>query len=110
MSNNACILIKSQTATVKTINRPGKAVLNFNEQNAALETGDDFPKPFKLTLQNGQQPYPPGRYMLDLASHDVGDFSALVVGRNVQLVPLAEYARHLAAFVASLQPAAAVAK
>jgi hypothetical protein len=84
-----CIVIKTQAATLKKIERNGKPTLFFNEQNAAIETGEDWPKPFKLTLKEGQQPYPPGRYQLDAASLEVGDFDSLKVGRNVVLLPLA---------------------
>lgn len=88
MNVTNCIVIKTQAATIKKIERAGKPTLIFNEQSAAIETGDDFPKPFKLTLGDGEQPYPPGRYMLDVASLDVGDFQALKVGRSVKLIPL----------------------
>jgi hypothetical protein len=83
-----CIIIKSATSVVKTINRAGKPALHFNEQCAAIETGDDFPKPFKLTLGENEKPYPPGRYTLDIASLTVGDFDSLQVGRNIKLIPL----------------------
>lgn len=86
--NNNCIIIKTAAATIKKIERNGKPTLYFNEQSAALEVGNDFPKPFKLTLGEGEQPYAPGRYTLDLASLDVGDYEALKVGRNVKLVPI----------------------
>ncbi|MEG3191619.1 single-stranded DNA-binding protein [Lysobacter sp. D1-1-M9] len=88
MNPQNCIVIKTQSATIKKIERNGKPTLYFNEQSAAIETGDDFPKPFKLTLGEGDQPYPPGRYLLDPSSLDVGDFQALKVGRNVKLIPL----------------------
>lgn len=97
------IEIRTQAAVLKTINRAGKATLHFNEQTAALHKGDDFPKPFKITLAEGAQPYAPGRYVLDLASNDVGDFDALIVGRNVKLITLAEYAKQLNAFLAQPQ-------
>lgn len=83
-----CIIIKTAAATIKKIERNGKPTLFFNEQSAALEVGNDFPKPFKLTLGEGEQPYPPGRYQLDLASLDVGEYDALKVGRNVKLVAI----------------------
>ncbi|MGH8075954.1 MAG: single-stranded DNA-binding protein [Lysobacter sp.] len=88
MNVQNCIVIKTQAATIKKIERNGKPTLFFNEQSAAIETGDDFPKPFKLTLGEGEQPYAPGRYLLDTSSLDVGDFQSLKVGRNVKLIPL----------------------
>ncbi len=85
-----CIVIKTQAATLKKIERNGKPTLFFNEQLAAIETGEDFPRPFKITLKEGQQPYAPGRYQLDVAFCEVGDFDALRIGRNVVLVPMAK--------------------
>lgn len=86
MNNQNCIVIKTQAATIKKIERNGKPTLFFNEQSAGIETGDDFAKPFKLTLGEGEQPYAPGRYLLDPCSLDVGDFQSLKVGRNVKLI------------------------
>jgi hypothetical protein len=57
-----CIVIKTQAATFKKIERNGKFTLFFNEQLAAIETGEDFLRPFKLTLKEGQQSYVFGRY------------------------------------------------
>jgi hypothetical protein len=88
MNIQNAIVIKTAASTLKKIERNGKPTLYFNEQNAAIETGEDFPKPFKLTLGEGEQPYAPGRYVLDVASLDVGDFNALKVGRNVRLIRL----------------------
>lgn len=88
MNTDACIVIKTQAAKIKKIERNGKPTLFFNEQNAAIETGEDFPKPFKLTLGEGEQPYPPGRYLLCPSSLEVGDFDSLKVGRNIKLVPI----------------------
>jgi hypothetical protein len=48
-----CIVIKTQAAILKKIERNGKPTLFFNEQLAAIETGEDFPRPFKLTLKEG---------------------------------------------------------
>ncbi len=83
-----CIVIKTQAATLKKIERNGKPTLFFNEQLAAIETGEDFPRPFKLTLKEGQQPYAPGRYQLDASSLEVGDFDSLKIGRNVALIAM----------------------
>lgn len=86
MSGN-CIVIKSAAVKVRKIERQGKPTLYFNEQSAAIEKGDDFPQPFRLTLADDQQPYPPGRYLLDPSSLEVGDYDALKVGRRVVLIP-----------------------
>ncbi len=81
-----CIVIKMQAATFKKIECNGKFMLFFNEQLAAIETGEDFPCLFKLTLKEGQQLYAPGRYQLDASSFEVGDFDSLKIGRNVALI------------------------
>ena len=87
MSNN-CIIIKTQAANLKKVERPGKATLFFNEQSAALEIGEDFPKPFTLTLDDGQKPYPPGRYTIDASALAIGDYGRLTVARSIKLIPL----------------------
>ncbi len=57
-----CIVIKTQAAILKKIERNGKFMLFFNEQLVVIEMGEDFLRPFKLMLKEGQQPYVFGRY------------------------------------------------
>lgn len=83
-----CILIKSGTSTPRAIKRKDGTQVIFNEQKAAIEKGEDFPLPFTISLGDGQPPYPPGRYLLDVSSLEVGDFDALKVGRRIALVPV----------------------
>lgn len=85
---SGCILIKTAASAVRTINRKDGTKMQFNEQVAAIENGEDFPRPFRITLDDNQQPYAPGRYMLDPSCLEVGDFDALRVGRRVKLLPL----------------------
>lgn len=82
-----CIVIKSGTSTPRAIKRKDGTQVIFNEQRAAIEKGEDFPTPFTISLGDGQPPYPPGRYLLDVSSLEVGDFDALKVGRRIALVP-----------------------
>lgn len=82
-----CIVIKSGTATPRLIKRKDGTQMIFNEQRAAIESGEDFPRPFTINLQEGQAAYPAGRYLLDPASLEVGDFDALKVGRRILLMP-----------------------
>jgi hypothetical protein len=82
-----CIVVKSGTATPRLIKRKDGTQMIFNEQRAAIESGEDFPRPFTINLQDGQPAYPPGRYLLDPASLEVGDFDALKVGRRILLMP-----------------------
>ncbi|MEL1264411.1 single-stranded DNA-binding protein [Pseudoxanthomonas putridarboris] len=83
-----CILIKSGTSTPRSIKRKDGTQVIFNEQKAAIEKGEDFPVPFTISLGDGQPPYPPGRYLLDVSSLEVGDFDALKVSRRIALVPV----------------------
>jgi hypothetical protein len=83
-----CIIVKTQAAKIKKIERAGRPTLHFNEQECAFEVGTDFPKPFKITLGEGEQPYPPGRYTFDIASFEVGDYESPRFGRDVKLVRL----------------------
>lgn len=87
MSQGNCIVIKTASSSVRTITKRDGTKVQFNEQTAALEVGEDFPKPFKFTLDDNQPPYAAGRYMIDPASLEVGDYDALRVGRRVKLVP-----------------------
>lgn len=82
-----CILIKTGTATPRAIKRKDGTQVIFNEQKAAIEKGEDFPVPFTISLGDGQPPYPPGRYLLDVSSLEVGDFDSLKVSRRIALVP-----------------------
>ena len=83
-----CIIIKSGTAAPRAIKRKDGTQVIFNEQKAAIEKGEDFPVPFTISLGDGQPPYPPGRYLLDVSSLEVGDFDALKVSRRIALVPV----------------------
>ena len=83
-----CIIIKSGIATPRAIKRKDGTQVIFNEQKAAIEKGEDFPVPFTISLGDGQSPYPPGRYLLDVSSLEVGDFDALKVSRRIALVPV----------------------
>ncbi len=88
MNTRGHIIIKSGVATSRTIKRKDGTQMIFTEQKAALETGEDFPVPFTINLQDGQTPYPPGRYLLDPACLTLGDFDSLKIGRRIELVPL----------------------
>lgn len=90
MSNNSHIVIANGASRVRKIEaRNGKPAMFFNEQSAAIvKDGEDFPLPFTITLDDNAQPYAPGKYMVDPACLEVGDFNALKVGRRVKLLPL----------------------
>lgn len=83
----SCILVKSDAVHTRTIPARGdRASISFREQKAAIETGEDFPQPFNIQLADDQRPYPPGRYLLDLASLEVNEYGGLKVGRRVKLL------------------------
>lgn len=82
------IIVKSANSAVRTINRKDGTKMQFNEQTAAIESGDEFPRPFKLTLDDDQKPYPPGVYYVDPASFQVNKYDGLEFGRRVKLCPM----------------------
>jgi len=82
------IIIRSINTSVKTIPARGdRAQMQFVEQVAAIDVGEEFPRPFKLTLEADQKPYPPGQYMVDPASLVVGKYDRIELGR-LKLLPL----------------------
>ena len=92
MNPTSYIVIKSGEAKPRLVKRKDGTQMIFNEQKAAIENGEDFPQPFTINLQDGQQAFPPGRYLLDASSLQVGDFDALKVGRKINLLPLPQAA------------------
>ncbi|PZS73769.1 hypothetical protein A7X76_20780 [Stenotrophomonas maltophilia] len=54
-----------------------------------MKDGEDFPHPFRLGLDDAQAPYPPGDYVVDASSFNVGQYGDLIVGRRLMLVPVA---------------------
>lgn len=88
MNPQSCIVIKTGVATPRLIKRKDGTQVIFNEQRAAIEKGEDFPRPFTINLQDGQSAFPPGRYLLDVSCLDVGDFDALRISRRIELIPI----------------------
>lgn len=87
------IIVKSDAVNTRTIPAKGdRAAIHFREQKAAIETGEDFPQPFNVQLEDDQRPYPPGKYQLCLSSVEVNQYGGLVMRRRVKLVPLAKTA------------------
>lgn len=66
--------------------REGKAAVQFREQKAAIERPGDFPLPFKLTLDDDQQPYKPGTYDLCPTSLESNKYGGLDFGRRIRLL------------------------
>lgn len=82
------IIVKTANSAVRTINRKDGTKVQFNEQTAALECGEEFPRPFKFTLDDDQKPYPPGAYYIDPSSFTVNKYDSLEMGRRVKLSPM----------------------
>lgn len=88
MSKTNHIVVKSDAVETRRIPAKGdRKEIAFREQKAAIETGEDFPQPFNITLDDDQRPYPPGLYHLDLSSIEVNEYKGLKFGRRVRLVP-----------------------
>lgn len=82
------VVVKSANSAVRTINRKDGTKVQFNEQTAALECGEEFPQPFKITLDDDQKPYPPGIYYIDPVSYKVNQYQGLEFGRRIKLAPM----------------------
>ncbi|UNK44018.1 G5P family DNA-binding protein [Luteimonas sp. S4-F44] len=81
------IIVKSDAVLTRTIPARGdRKEIHFREQKAAIDSGEDFPLPFNVQLDDDQRPYPPGLYQLDLASVEVNEYGGLKFGRRVRLV------------------------
>lgn len=81
------IIVKSDAVNTRTIPARGdRASINFREQKAAIEVGEDFPLPFNIQLDDDQRPYPPGVYQICLSSVEVNQYGGLVMRRRVKLV------------------------
>lgn len=96
------IIIRTTTVTPRQIKRKDGTTLVFREQSAAImKDGEDFAHPFRLGLDDAQAPYPPGDYVVDASSFNVGQYGDLIVGRRLALVPISS---------AATAPTAAAAK
>ncbi|WP_313244254.1 single-stranded DNA-binding protein [Stenotrophomonas rhizophila] len=83
------IIVRSTTVTPREITTKNNTKMVFREQSAAImKDGEDFPHPFRLTLDDVQAPYPAGEYQVDPSTFTVGRFDNLEIGRRVVLVPI----------------------
>ena len=75
------IVIKSAEVSAKNVisKRTGKPY-TFREQTAFLTDGEEVRR-FYVTLQDGQNPYAPGEYVLSSESFRVTPYGALEIGR-----------------------------
>lgn len=77
---NAAVSVRSFPA------RDGKPAVSFNEQKVAIIRPNDFPLPFTITLDDGQQPYQEGVYDLCPSSLESGKYGGLQFGRRIKLL------------------------
>jgi hypothetical protein len=81
------ILIKDGAARERTVRgKQGKGDFTVRYQLAAIENGDDFPRPFQLELGRDRAPYAPGRYAIDSASFTTNEYDSLALRRDIELV------------------------
>lgn len=79
-------ILSEQVETRSFPARDGKAATHFREQKAAVIREGDFPLPFKMTLDEDQQPYKQGFYELCPSSLVAGKFGGLEFGRRIRLL------------------------
>ncbi len=61
--------------------------MKLYSQVAFAHLGGRFPVEFSLSLEEGQTPYPAGRYVLHASSFKVGQYGRLEFERNLLLIP-----------------------
>lgn len=72
-------------------------------QTIWVNTGEPHPEKFEVSLEEKQNPYPVGKYLLGLGCFQRGKYG-LELARHLPLVPLSEVAKQL---VTEKQPARA---
>lgn len=60
---------------------------NYGEQSAAINNGGDYPLPFKVNVQEGEE-YAPGIYTIDPRSFRADEFGNLKI-KGLRLLPVA---------------------
>jgi hypothetical protein len=79
-------VLSEQVQTRSFPGRDGKAAVHFREQKAAVLRDGDHPLPFKMTLDEDQQPFRPGIYELCPSSLENSKFGGLEFGRRIRLL------------------------
>jgi hypothetical protein len=62
---------------------------SVRRQKAFMHQGEPYPTPFEVALEEKQQPYNPGKYVLAGGSFRLGKYG-LELGRNVKLLPVSD--------------------
>lgn len=65
-----------------------RGALTLRSQVAFAHIGGRFPVEMSLSLQEGDAPYPAGKYFLDASSFEVGQYDRLGFARNLVLIPI----------------------
>ena len=79
------VIVKSATLREVASKKTGAL---FFIQSAALEQGEDFPKPFDILHDDRKKAYPPGEYVFDATAIYVSRDGKLSV--SPRLVPLSK--------------------
>lgn len=82
------IIIKKAVAVQRPVKGKDGTTYVFNEQEAAYDDGSDFPDRFKISLADGQAPYPVGEYTVEPGAYFVNRFQSLELKRRFSLVPI----------------------
>lgn len=68
--------------------RGERGAMTLCSQVAFAHLGGRFPVEMSLSLQEGDAPYPAGKYYLDASSFEVGQYDRLGFARNLVLIPI----------------------
>lgn len=69
---------------------------SIRRQEVYVNTGKQYPEPFDITLEDGQAPYKPGKYILGLGAFQRGKYGLELV-RNLPLISLSDAQKDIAA-------------
>lgn len=68
---------------------------SIRRQEVYVNTGKQYPEAFEITLEDGQAPYKPGKYILGLGSFQRGKYGLELV-RNLPLISLSDAQKDIA--------------
>ena len=80
-------ILSIEIETKKIPAKEGRAEMTFRLQKAAILRPNDFPQPFKLNLEDGQEPYAPGTYDVCESSVTADEYGSLGFSRRIKLNP-----------------------
>lgn len=77
--------VDERGGTIRNGERAGQTY-HIRQQEGWVFNGKAYPERFVISLQDGQQPYAPGMYLLSASSLEVGDYDRLQFSRRIELV------------------------